>query len=116
MNHKQKSILSGRKPKHCTDTKPTLDDAARMIRGVSPLVAAFKWLAALEAIQEAQLRYFQLAVMPVMEERIKQHHPNCVCTWEDVQPLEPTITIEPLPFAPDDMDYIKTLKAIMGSK
>ncbi len=89
MNKKQKSILAGRKPKH-HDNKLTLDDAAKLIRGMSPVAAFVEWFDAMVEIERAQLRYFQLAALPVLEE-VKRRYPNCTCTWEDVQPLEPII-------------------------
>lgn len=81
MNSKQKSILAGRKPKPPQAEEPH--------SGPSPLASVMKYLWALDAIYEAQWRWFQLTAMPMLEERIKQKHPNCICYWEDVQPVDP---------------------------
>ncbi len=60
MNRKQKAILGGRKPKHCADDEPTLDDAAKMIQlcGPSPLAACFEHMLTIELIRDAILRSF----------------------------------------------------------
>ena len=109
MNKKQRSILAGRKPKHLDD-KPTLDAASKMIsRGASPLLALLKWLDVLEAIDKAQMNYFMQGALT----RLKKQHPACKISWEDVQPAEPMtlmwlpVTIEPLSFSPDKMEFIK---------
>ena len=108
MNNKQRAILAGRKPKH-RDGKPTLDDTAKAIHGVSPIMVCAKWLMMLDVIQKAQLRMFYLV------ERIKQNHPNCVCTLEDVQPSEsPTITL-PKRETPDKWPMLEADPAVKDS-
>ena len=98
MNDKQKSILSGRKPKH-RDGKPTLDDAAKMIRyGPSPLASAFEWLFIEEQLHQAILNHFCVPA--------KWLDPTGAHDFEQykVRPQEPPmlyglpVVVEPMPF------------------
>jgi len=86
MNRKQKSILAGRKPKHRED-KPVLS-----VCSVNQMHNMLKWVYVELLLNKARLRQFQLASFPIIKE-VTKDRPNCTCTWEGAEPLEPTIVV-----------------------